>query len=213
MEWAMSRNGNYLRKNSKPLFVVFADQAIPFGNEKSETEESRAVLQFPTGSNAQYVTWAQAIDNLKFYVGELRQSFFTQLQLPDWNYEKMSQQALSGESRKQLFVDAQMKVKDEEGRLLEFYSREVNVVKTFLLAALGNQYADDIEALPVAIEITPFSISDDKETVEMLMTANGNKPVVSRREAVALLGWSDDVDGTMRELEAEAMGDVFEPTL
>ena len=213
MEWAMSRNGNYLRKNSKPLFVVFANEAIPFGREKSETEESRAVLQFPAGSNAQYVTWAQAVDNLKFYISELRQSFFTQLQLPDWNYEKMSQQALSGESRKQLFIDAQMKVKDEEGRLLEFFSREVNVVKTFLTAVLGAQYAADIEALPVSIEITPFSINDSKEQVEVLMTANGNKPIVSQRESVSLLGWSDDVDGTMQELNAESMRDVFEPTM
>ena len=61
-------------------------------------------------ATASYVTWTQAVDNLKFYINELRAMFFTQLQLPDWSYEKMSQQALSGESRKQLFIDAQMKV-------------------------------------------------------------------------------------------------------
>ena len=213
MEWAMSRNGNYLRKNSKPLFVVFADQEIAYGNEKSETEESRAVLQYPKGSSAQYVTWPQAVDNLKFYVGELRNAFFTQLQLPDWNYEKMSQMALSGESRKQLFIDAQMKVKDESGRLLEFYSREVSVVKQFLASALGGRHAADIAALPVDIEITPFSITDEKDTIADLLAANGNKPMVSQRESVERLGWSDDVDGTMRELEADAMGDVFNPAM
>ena len=216
MEWAMSRNGNYLRKNSKPLFVVFADQEIAYGQEKSETEESRAVLQYPKGSSAQYVTWAQAVENLKFYMDELRQQFFAQLQLPDWNYEKMSQMALSGESRKQLFIDAQMKVKDESGRLLEFYSREVNVVRQFLIAALGTQYAKDIEALPVEIEITPFSITDEKDTINNLLGANGNKPMVSQRESVEMLGWSKDVDKTMQELEAQEaqsnMGDLFEPT-
>lgn len=212
MEWAMSRNGNYLRKNSKPLFVVFADQEIAYGQEKSETEESRAVLQYPKGSNAQYVTWAQAVENLKFYMDELRQQFFTQLQLPDWNYEKMSQMALSGESRKQLFIDAQMKVKDESGRLLEFYSREVNVVKQFLIAALGGRNAADIEALPVEVEITPFSITDEKDTIESLMTANGNKPIVSQRESIEMLGWSADVDETMREIEGESTRDAFELT-
>lgn len=213
MEWAMSRNGNYLRKNSKPLFVVFADHDIPYGQEKSETEESRAVLQFPKGSTAQYVTWQQAVENLKFFVGELRNTFFTQLQLPDWNYEKMSQMALSGESRKQLFIDAQMKVKDESGRLLEFYAREVNVVKQFLIAALGGQHAQDVAALPVEIDITPFSITDDKDTLDNLLAANGNKAMISQRESVERLGWSADVDATMRQLETEAMNDVFEPTL
>ena len=213
MEWAMSRNGNYLRKNSKPLFVVFADQEIGYGQEKSETEESRAILQYPKGSAAQYVTWAQAVENLKFYMDELRQQFFTQLQLPDWNYEKMSQMALSGESRKQLFVDAQMKVNDESGRLLEFYAREVNVVKQFLIAAIGGSYAQDIEALPVEVEITPFSITDEKDTINNLMTANGNKPIVSQRESIELLGWSADVDKTMQEIEAEGLRDAFEPTM
>ena len=213
MEWVMSRNGNYLRKNSKPLFVVFADQEIGYGQETSETEESRAILQYPKGSAAQYVTWAQAVENLKFYMDELRQQFFTQLQLPDWNYEKMSQMALSGESRKQLFIDAQMKVNDESGRLLEFYAREVNVVKQFLIAAIGGSYAQDIEALPVEVEITPFSITDEKDTINNLMTANGNKPIVSQRESIELLGWSADVDKTMQEIEAEGLRDAFEPTM
>ena len=213
LEWAMSRNGNYLRKNSKPLFVVMADEQIAYGDEKTETQEARAVLQYPKGSTAQYVTWAQAVENLKFYADSLRQSFFTQLQLPDWNYEKMSQMALSGESRKQLFIDAQMKVKDESGRLEEFYSREVNVVKQFLVTIMGAGFEADIHALPVEIEITPFSISDEKDTINNLLAANGNKPLVSHRESVELLDWSQDVDKTMQEIEADSMRDVFEPTV
>jgi hypothetical protein len=213
LEWAMSRNGNYLRKNSKPLFVVMADQPISYGDEKTETQEARAVMQYPKGSTAQYVTWAQAVENLKFYADSLRQSFFTQLQLPDWNYEKMSQMALSGESRKQLFIDAQMKVKDESGRLEEFYSREVNVIKQFLITIMGGTYAADIDALPVEIEITPFSISDEKDTINNLLAANGNKPLMSHRESVEQLGWSQDVDETMRQIEEDSMRDVFEPTV
>ena len=213
LEWAMSRNGNYLRKNSKPLFVVMADEQIAYGDEKTETQEARAVLQYPKGSTAQYVTWAQAVENLKFYADSLRQSFFTQLQLPDWNYEKMSQMALSGESRKQLFIDAQMKVKDESGRLEEFYSREVNVVKQFLVTIMGEGYASDIHALPVEIEITPFSITDEKDTISNLYLANGGKPLISHRESVELLDWSQDVDKTMQEIEADSMRDVFEPTM
>ena len=213
LEWAMSRNGNYLRKNSKPLFVVMADEQIAYGDEKTETREARAVLQYPKGSTAQYVTWAQAVENLKFYCDSLRQSFFTQLQLPDWNYEKMSQMALSGESRKQLFIDAQMKVKDESGRLEEFYSREVNVVKQFLIIIMGESYAADIHALPVEIEITPFSISDEKDTISNLYLANGGKPLMSHRESVEQLGWSQDVDETMRQIEEDQMRDAFEPTM
>lgn len=207
MEWALSRNGNYLRKNSKPIFCVFADEQIAYGDEKRE--ESRSVMQYPQGSSASYVTWQQAVENLKFYINELRNSFFTQLQLPDWSYEKMSQQAMSGESRKQLFIDSQLKVKDESGRLLEFFDRETNVIKAFLTVIAPSGYETDIEALPVENIITPFSINDDKDTINNLVTATGGKAIMSQREAVENLGWSKDVDKTMEQIETEAIQNVF----
>ena len=209
MEWAVSRNGNYLRKNSKPLFCVFADEEIDYGQEGDEKAEFKSILQYPKGSTAGYVTWEQAVENLKFHVTELRQSFFTQLQLPDWSYESMKSTPMSGESRKQLFIDAQMKVKDESGRLLEFFDREANVVKAFLKLALGDSLADAVDALPVENEITPFIITEEKDTITNLMTANGNKPIISQREAIEQLGWSDDVDKTMQEITEESTLDSF----
>ena len=210
IEWALSRNGNYLRENSKPLFVVFADQQIQYGDEGDLDKEFRSVMQYPQGSNAQYITWQQAVDNLKFYVEQLRSMFFTQLQLPDWNYDKMSQHALSGESRKQLFIDAQLKVKDESGRLLEFFDREINVVKAFLTAVLGESYRVDIEALQVETQITPFTINDDKDTINNLMAANGGKAIMSQRESIEIYGRSDDVEQTLKEIaEQEDPEDIF----
>lgn len=209
IEWALSRNGNYLRKNSKPLFVVFADEQIQYGDEQDEKKEFRSVLQYPKGSTAQYVTWTQAVENLKFYVTELRQSFFTQLQLPDWSYESMKSSPMSGESRKQLFIDCMLKVKDESGRLLEFFDREVSVVKSFLKSVSPQADHAIIDALQVTNEITPYTVSDDADTIQNLVTANGGKPIISQRESVEYLGWSTDVDKTMEQLQAQDTGDVF----
>lgn len=210
IEMALSRNGNYLRKNSKPLFIVMADEIISYGDEKSQDREFRSVMQYPANAKAEYVTWAQAVDNLKFFVDSLRSLFFTQLQLPDWSYEKMSQQALSGESRKQLFIDAQMKVTDESGRLLEFFDRELNVAKAFLKSVLPS-HTDAIDALIVETKITPFSIGDQQEQINMLITANGGLPIMSQREAIEALGHSEDVDRTMQEIAEQQQGNVFNP--
>lgn len=207
MEWALSRNGNYLRENSKPKFIVFASEIIQYGDEKAPESEFKSVMQYPTGAKAEYVTWQQAIDSLKYHIETLRSLFFTQLQLPDWSYEKMSQQALSGESRKQMFIDAKLKVKDESGRLIEFFDREVNVVKAFLKLMLGSKYHAEIDALPVEIEITPFAINDDKEQIDNLLAANGNQPLISQRESIELLGWSNDVDQTMKEIAEQSAVD------
>lgn len=213
IEWALSRNGNYLRKNSKPVFIVFADEQIQYGDEQSQDREFRSIMQYPKGSTAQYVTWQQAVENLKFYVAELRQSFFTQLQLPDWSYESMKSNPMSGESRKQLFIDAQLKVKDESGRLIEFYDREVNVVKAFVKASLPTSYHADIDALPVENVITPFTITDEKDTITNLTTANGGKPLISHRESIEMYGHSTDVDKTLQEIAEDEALDAFEPTL
>lgn len=212
IEWALSRNGNYLRQNSKPIFIVFADEAINYGDEKSPNREFRSVMQYPQNGRAEYVTWAQAVENLKFYVEQLRDLFFTQLQLPDWSYGKMSQQALSGESRKQMFIDAQLKVKDESGRLIEFFDREMNVVKAFAKIMLGESYAADIDALKVETLITPFAITDEKDTINNLMAANGGKAIMSQRESIEMYGHSDDVDKTLREIAEEDKIDAFEMT-
>lgn len=209
MEWALSRNGNYLRKNSKPIFAVFADEQVYFGSEESENKEYRAVVQFPKGGNAGYLTWDQAIDSLKFYIAELRQSFFTQLQLPDWSYESMKSTPMSGESRKQLFIDAQLKVTEESGRLLEFYDREVSIVKAFL-AMLRPDLADAIEALPVEVVITPYQITEQRDTITELLAANGNKPLISHRESIEQLGWSTNASDTLHEIQQESTLNAYE---
>ena len=121
----------------------------------------------------------------------------------------MSQTAMSGESRKQLFIDAQLKVKDEKGALIEFLDREANIIKAFANVILGDSYAADIEALPVEQVITPFSITDEKDDIVNLMTANGNKPLMSQRESIERYGKSDDVDKTLEEIRQEGTVDAF----
>ena len=212
MEWALSRNGNYLRENSKPKFVVCANEVIQYGDEKGANEEFKTVAQFPTGAKAEYVTWSQATESLKFHIDTLRSLYFTQLQLPDWSYEKMSQTALSGESRKQMFIDAELKVVDESGRLLEMFDRETNVLRAFAKLIMGSAYHADIDALQIETVITPYRITDEKERVERLMTANGNKPIMSQRESIEAYGHSDDVDQTLKEIAEQEKADLFDLT-
>ena len=203
MEWAMSRNGNYLRKNSKPVWVVCANEEITYGKEQNQDKEFRSILQYPAGSTAGYVTWNQAIDNLKFYIQELRTMFFTQLQLPDWSYDNMKATPMSGEARKQMFIDAQLKVKDESGRILELLDREVNVVKAFAKVIVPN-LANEIDKLQVESIITPFSINDESETIQNIVTATGGKQIISQRQAIELLGWSNNAEETLKQIAEES---------
>ena len=96
---------------------------------------------------------------------ELRQIFFTQLQLPDWSFDNMKAVPQSGESMKQMFIDAVLKVSDEEGRLVEAADREINVVKAFMKKMMPGM-EDAIDELEVDVVITPCMLdanSDDRE--------------------------------------------------
>lgn len=203
IEWTLSRHGNYLRKNSKPMLGVYADEGIPVEKALPETSEFKEVVQLPAGARMEYATWSAAIDSLKFYVEQLKQMYWTQLQLPDWSYDNMKNNAMSGESRKQLFIDAQLKVKDESGRVLEFCDREVNVVKEFLKIMQPN-LSQAIDSLQVETIITPYTISDEKDTIDNINAAFGGG-LISQREAIERLGWSEDPDKTLEEIQQAQM--------
>jgi len=210
-EWTFSRNGNYLRKNLKPIIALFADEEIPFNAEKGENEEFKMVAQYPKGSDLKYVTWEQAIENLKFFTNELKQSFFTQLQLPDISYDNMKTTPMSGESRKMLLIDAMLKVTQESGRFLEMFDREINVIKAFLKIMMSGM-EEAIDGLQVENQIVPFTITDDKDTIGNIMTATGGKAIMSQLEGIQNLGWSDNPEETLKQIKEESNLDVFEPT-
>lgn len=131
------------------------------------------------------------------------------IQTPAWAQTLIeSNKALTERLNK---MEGERTTNNRKQQLLEFLDREINVIKAFLIAALDESYKDDIEALQVETQITPFTISDDKDTINNLITANGGKPIISQREAIALYGKSDDVDKTLQEIaeQQENMDDIF----
>jgi hypothetical protein len=217
IEWTLSRNGNYIRKNAKPLFVVFADQAVNTGAEaKADPNATKAVFQFPANGKAQYVTWESANESIKLQIENLYRSFFTQIQIPDMSFDQMKTTPMSGEARKMMFIDAQLKVLEESGRWLELLDREVNIIKAFVKTIIPGK-DDDVDGLKVETIITPFKISDETETIKNIAAATGGLAIVSQIEGIRTLGWSEDPEKTLREIndqqKASQMTNLFNPTV
>ncbi|MCM1440060.1 MAG: phage portal protein [Roseburia sp.] len=212
-EWTLSRNGNYIRKNARPNWVVFSDNKVKFGKEPANDNAGRNVLQYGKDDKAQYVTWTQAIESIKYHVDEIRRNFFMQLQLPDMSMENMKATPMSGEARKMMFIDAQMKVTDESGIWLEFFDRELNVVRAFM-KKMFPRYAAAIDSLQVEVVITPYQIRDEAERISNLSNATGGKPIMSQKTAIANLGYVDDVDAELEQIKSETTVNLFEePTI
>ena len=212
MEWQLSREGNYLRKNLKPKWVVCSDKEITFGKEKDTDTTSRDVLKYPSDAKAGYETWDQAIESLKFHIETLKQNFFSQLQLPEMSSEAMKTMPMSAESRKMIFIDGQLKVTDESGMWYDTFYREINVVKAFA-KKMYPKLASAFDSLSVEVLITPYQIQDESEKVGIYSDATGGKPVMSQRTAVQRLGYVDDVDEELQRIADETIEPMGNPTI
>lgn len=213
-EWTYSYNGNYVRKNSRPNWVVFCDpqDKVKIGQEKDDERLGRNVLKYPANAKAEYKTWDQSIESIKFHTSELKSNFFMGLQLPDMSQESMKQTPMSGEARKMMFLDAQQKVLDESGIWIEYFDRELSVVKAFACKMFPS-YAEAFNALEVENVITPYTIREEGERINNYSNATGGKAVMSRRTAISRLGMVDDVDEEIKLIEDEEKVDMFdEPT-
>lgn len=223
LEWSQSRQGNYLRKNSRPTWVIYSDspQVVAPKNAKQEPSDDNAgrnVLRYGQKDKAEYATWNQATDALKLHTEELRRNIHTSLQLPDMSMEQMKATPMSGEARKMLFIDCQMKVTDESGDWLEFFDREINVVRAFCVQMFP-ELRSEFENLVVENKITPFQINDKSQQIKDMSDATGGKQIVSRRTAIREIGIvpEGEVDEEEARIEEEeaAAEDAFtnEPTM
>ena len=211
-EWQLSRQGNYLRKNLEPIWVVFSDDDVKFGNEDNSGTTSRKVLQYSANSKAGYQTWEQAIDNMKYFIETVRQNFFAQLQLPEMSSDAMKSMPMSAESRKMIFIDGQLKVTDESGLWYDSFYREINVVKAFA-KKMFPKLAAAIDSLTVQVLITPYNITDESERINMYTDATGGKPVMAQRTAIERLGYADDVDEELQRIADETIEPLGNPTI
>lgn len=208
-EWTLSRNGNYIRKNARPAWVVFSDEKIAHGKSAGGDNAGRDIIQYGRNDKAGYVTWQQAIDSIKFHVEEIKREFFMELQLPDMSMENMKATPMSGEARKMMFIDAQLKVEDESGIWLEFFDREINVIRAFM-KKMYPQLAAAIDSLAVEVEITPYQIRDEAEKIANLTNATGGKAIMSQKTAVANLGYVDNVDDELAQIARETTVSIFD---
>lgn len=212
VEWSLSRNGNYIRKNSRPTWVVASDMDnIEIGQESNNDNDGRNVLRYPSDAKYGYATWPQAIDSLKFHIDEIKRDFFMSLQLPDMSMDNMKATPMSGEARKMVFIDAQMKAEDESDIWLEFFDRETNVLKAYL-KQMYPELTAAFDSLEVEHRITPYQINDDAERLGNISTATGGKTFMSQRTAIKEAGYVDDVDAELEMIQQEGMADITEPS-
>lgn len=198
IEYTLSRNSDVIAYNSAPILKVAGGM-----QGKEDKGESRRVFRVENGGDVSYVSWAQSIEALKYHVETLTNSFWSQSQMPDISFEKMKDLGNIGyDARQTLLTDAHLKVGDEAGNWLEFLDRESSIVKAFL-SLMNVQWKEELDNVDVENIITPFIQNDEKNEIEKLTTANGGKPILSQLESIKALGYSNDPEATLKQIQEE----------
>lgn len=165
--------------------------------------ESGQIIQGEPGATAQYLSWAQAPTAVQTEIQTLLNLIYTETQTPDISFDTLKTiTAPSGIALKLMFADAHLKVQDKMEIFGPALRRRISIVKS-LLASIG--VITDADALSSVIdaEVMPFTILDEASEISTYSAACGNKPVMSRKTAVQRLGYVDDVEAELRQIEDE----------
>lgn len=185
----------------------------------SKKGESGAVIEGDENADAKYLSWAQAPESVKLEIETLLRLIYTITQTPDISWDSVKGLNVSGVALKLLFMDAHLKVQDKCEIFDEYLQRRLSIIQAFLkvMATSDTAFSAACESLTIEPEITPFMIEDEAGTVNLLTAATGNKAIISRKTAVSTLGWVNDVDAEIEQIESEeaagSFADVLEPSL
>lgn len=210
LELLLSRNGDIIAYHAGPVLLIKGElQGAP------EKGESNKVFTTDSDGGAEYISWQQSPESVRFQFETLLRSFFMELQLPDLSFENIKGLgAQSGESRKWLMVDAHLKVGDESDIYIDAIGRMFNVIKSYM-AVMNKGWAKTIDSVDIDIEINPFTIDDEKERLDVIIAANGGKPVVSQEKSIELAALTEDPKAEFIKIEAEyaksRTENVFQP--
>lgn len=178
--------------------------------------ESGGIIEGEPGSKASYLSWQHAPESVKLEIETLLRFIYSFTQTPDISFDSVKGlQAISGEALKMLFMDAHLKVQDKREIFDDYLQRRLSIIKTFV-GGFDKKLATDAENLMIVPEIVPYIIKSDKEEVETLTAANGNKPLISHEESVRRAGLTEKPEEDFLKIQKEqqeaAKADIFNPT-
>lgn len=214
IEYTLSRQSDIIRRNTAPVMKVkgrLIDTPAP------QSDVSREVYQFENDGDVDYVKPPVDHESVDSFVNTLKNNIAEELQLPSLALKDITSIGLTEESRKQILIDAHLKVGEEEGDIIEFLSREGNVLKAFL-GLMNAKWKDSIGELEVEHEIVPFVMNNETTDIENLSKATGGKPIMSQRTAIQRAGYisEEEIDEEIKRIreeeEASLNTDLFQPT-
>lgn len=163
------------------------------------------------GASAQYLTWNQVPDTVKFEAETLLDLIYSLTNTPRLSFKDLSGTSpVSGESFKYRFMGASLQAENEYEEIGPYLQRRVNFLCTALGKVCVSLYTASQEA-DLQTEPQPYTIESLSERVNTAVSAVAGK-IWSRREGVLFAGNTERVEEELKEIEEETAQEVQKKT-
>jgi SPP1 family phage portal protein len=165
-----------------------------------------------------YLTWDRTPESIKMEFEILKDIVYSMTNTPDLSFNNVKGTSnLSGIAFKFMFMDASLKASTKRELLSEGLERRINLLKAILGNIVDIKSKGILESTDIQFEYSEITPDNVQELVDMLVTATGNKSIVSQATAVRLLPFVVDPEAEISELKGEAelanalpVGDSFQ---
>ena len=181
-----------------PLLKLIGDVEGFMGKTKD-----RMVKLTGEGADAQYLTWSQVPDTIKFEAETLTNMAYDMSNTPRISFETLKGIGkASGTAFRFMFMGAHMAVENHGEVIGEFLQRRVN----FIVSALGEinptEFSKASQTIDIETKLVPYMIDDlnDKVTTAVSAVSGG---IWSTREGIMFAGNADRVEEELAEIKEE----------
>mgnify|MGYP002644335037 CR=1 FL=1 len=181
-----------------PLLKLIGDVEGFMGKTKD-----RMVKLTGEGADAQYLTWSQVPDTIKFEAETLTNMAYDMSNTPRISFETLKGVGkASGTAFRFMFMGAHMSVSNHAEVIGEFLQRRVN----FLVSALGainpTEFNKASQTIDIETDLVPYMIDSEDDNVNTAVRAVEGK-IWSRREGIMFAGNADRVDEILKEIQED----------
>ena len=176
-----------------PILMLFGDVEQLSGELKN-----RIVQLTGTSANAQYLTWNQVPETVKFEVETLLSQIYGLTNTPRISFDSLkgTGNAVSGVAFDYVFMSTHLNVENLNEVVGVFMQRRVN----FLVSAIGSLNSSLEEAadtIDIDVQMQPYRLEDLSEKIDTALKAK-NGEIWSQETAITFVG---NVDSVVEEVE------------
>jgi len=194
---------------AEPLLKIFGEVT-----RAPNKEEVGKTVEFPmkidtegkvSHGDAEYATWDAMPEAIKLDLETTWEGIFAMTSTPDLSFNNVKGLGTtSGVALRLMFMDALIK-KEEKGEIFyDALNRCISVVVAGITGYTNVKMEGQLDSDEISVTFDGQLPDDLAETVDTLMVATGNKPILSQESGASLSPFTRDAGEEVERLKAEA---------